>query len=102
MVVCPESRYVFLEAVRGMLEPTRVEPGCMSFSLYQDVENENTFVLMEEWETKADLDNHIRGNSYRNLLVVMDLLREPPGIEFNTVSHRAGMEYVKRVLDLHH
>ena len=81
-----------------MLEPTRVERGCMSFNFYQDIEDEYTFTLVEEWETEAEFHAHIRKDSYKKLLLLMDLLSEPPEIKINTVSQRAGLEYVEDVL----
>ena len=99
MIARPEAQEEFLKALRGMLEPTRVEARCRNYYFYQDVENKNAFILVEEWETKADLDCHIHKDSYRKLLALMDLLSEPPEIKFNTVSHASGMEYIAEVLD---
>lgn len=49
MIVRPERRRSdLLETMRGMLEPSRVERGCLSYLLYEDVEDRNTFVLVEE------------------------------------------------------
>ena len=101
MAVIPQKRSDFIETIRGLLEPTRVEAGCKGYYLYQDIEDENTFILIEEWETKTDLSSHIHKDSYRKLLALMDLLSEPPEIKFNTVSHSEGMEYVAEVLGLH-
>lgn len=98
MTVCPEERDGFLQTVRGILEPTRVEPGCISFYLYQDIENENTFILVEEWEMKEYLDRNIQRENYKRLLGVMDFLSEPPEIKINAVSHTAGIEYLEEVL----
>ncbi|HJZ04526.1 MAG TPA: putative quinol monooxygenase [Patescibacteria group bacterium] len=96
--VRPEKRDEFLKTVRGILEPTRVEPGCIRYQFYQDIENENAFILVEEWETKEDLDRNIHRENYKRLMVLMDLLSEPPEIKINTVSHRAGIEYLEEVL----
>ena len=98
MTVRPEERDGFVRTIRGMLEPTRVECGCMSFNLYQDIKDENTFILVEEWETNTDFDSHIRKDGYKKLLLLMDLLSETPDIKINTVSQRAGLEYVEDVL----
>ncbi|MGE5444241.1 MAG: putative quinol monooxygenase [Ignavibacteriales bacterium] len=100
MIVLPEKREEFLRNIRGILEPTRVEPGCKSYHFYQDIENENAFILVEEWEAKASLDSHIHKDSYRILLNLMDLLSEPPQISFNTISTTRGMEYIGEVLGL--
>lgn len=97
MVVRPESRYDLLETMRGMLEPARVERGCLTYRLCEDVENRNAFVLLEEWETPEDLERHILTDNHRRLLALVDLLSEQPELRFNTVSHTAGMELIEKV-----
>lgn len=43
---------------RVALDPTidcaaasRLEPNCISYRLYEDIESENEFVFVEEWES---------------------------------------------------
>jgi quinol monooxygenase YgiN len=98
MIIRPEMRRDFLETMRGMLEPTRVERGCLSYRLYEDVEDINTFVLVEEWATQKDLENHICTDNQRQLLALMDLLNEQPELRFSTVSHTKGMDLIEDVL----
>ena len=98
MTVRSERRSDLLETMRGMLEPARVERGCLSYRLYEDVEDGNTFILVEEWETQHDLESHIRTKNQRRLLTLMDLLSEQPELRFNTVSHTMGMELIGDVL----
>jgi quinol monooxygenase YgiN len=98
MIVRPEKRRDLLEAIRGMLEPSRVERGCLSYHLYEDVENRNAFVLFEEWATRGDLERHISKDNERRLLGLMDLLSEQPELRFNTVSHTEGMDLIEDVL----
>ena len=98
MVVLPQRRSDLLEAMRGMLEPARVERGCLSYRLYEDVEDRNALVLVEEWKTQKDLESHIRTDNQRQLLALMDLLSEQPQFRFNTVSHTAGLELIEDVL----
>ena len=98
MVVQAERRSDLLETMRGMLEPSRVERGCLSYRLYEDVENRNAFVLLEEWATQNDLESHIRTDNQRRLLTLMDLLSEQPEFRFNTVSHTAGMDLIEEAL----
>jgi len=98
MVVRPERRSGLLKTLRGMLEPVRVERGCLSYHLYEDVEDGNTFFLVEEWKTQKDLESHIRTDNQRQQLALMDLLSEQPELRFNTVSHTAGMELIEDIL----
>lgn len=88
-----------METMRGMLEPARVERGCLSYRLYEDVEDRNTFVLMEEWKTQNDLERHIRTDNHRRLMALMDLLSRQPELRFNTVSHTSGMDVIENVLN---
>ena len=87
-----------METMKGMLEPARVERGCLSYRLYEDVEDRNTLVLVEEWKTQKDLESHLHTDNQRRMLALMDLLSEQPELQFNTVSHTAGMDLIERVL----
>jgi quinol monooxygenase YgiN len=98
MIVRPEKRNDLLETMRGMLEPVRVEMGCLSYCLYEDVEDRNTIVLVEEWETQNDLERHIRTDNQRRILTLMDLLSEQPELQYNTVSRTNGMDFINDVL----
>jgi quinol monooxygenase YgiN len=97
MLVQPERRSDLLETMRGMLEPARVERGCLSYGFYEDAENRNAFVLLEEWATQEDLERHISKDNQRQLLALMDLLSERPELRFNTVSHTTGMDLIENV-----
>jgi len=98
MNVRPEKRSDFLETMLGMLEPVRVEKGCLSYRFYEDAEDLNTFALVEEWKTQNDLERHICTDNQHRLMVLMDLLSEKPELRFNTVSHTVGMELIEDVL----
>ena len=98
MKVLPERRSDLLETIRGMLEPARVERGCLSYHLYEDVEDSNTFILVEEWKTQSDLESHIRTDNQRRLMALMDLLSEQPEFRFNTVSQTSGMDLIQNAL----
>ena len=52
-----------VEAVRrghlSMVEPTRAEPGCLGYDLYQSVEDPSVMFLYENWTDQAALDQHM-------------------------------------------
>ena len=102
MVVRPEKRDDLIEIIRGVLEPTRVEKGCLDYHLYQDFEDVNTFVILEQWVSQQDLESFVRSDSYRQLLAVMDLLAEPPEVKINAVSYTAGLEAIKATRESSH
>ncbi|MBN2654794.1 MAG: antibiotic biosynthesis monooxygenase [Nitrospirae bacterium] len=98
IIVQHEKQSDFLAAMRGMLEPARVERGCLNYCLLKNIENNNAFVLFEEWETQEDLESHISTDNQRQLVALMDSLGENIELRFNTVSHTAGIELMENVL----
>lgn len=48
----------FSEIMRGVSEAMQTEPGFVSALVYNDVDDPNTFVLAEVWETKRDHLEH--------------------------------------------
>ncbi len=91
-------RDAFLETIRYMLGPTRVKTGCLSFRLYKDAEDENVFYLVEKWESEEALEEHMRSENYRKFLILLDLLKEPPEVEFHTAPLKTGLDYVAEIL----
>ena len=57
--VKPEKRDLFLGLATAALEPTRQEPGNISYSFYEEAEQTNSFIYFEEWKSRADLDIHL-------------------------------------------
>lgn len=66
----------------------------MNCSACQDIENKNTFRLLEEWKTQQDLDHYLRSDLFTVLLGAKNLMSKPLETKFNTVSSTAGMEAV--------
>lgn len=95
--VLDEKRNDVLQIIRAMLEPARVQPGCISFRSYQDIENENRLCLVEEWRSRSDLDRHIRSADYRKLLELMDMSSAKPELLFRTISRTEGLELVRSI-----
>jgi quinol monooxygenase YgiN len=85
-----------LKIVGSVVELCRDDPGCLSCHIYEDLREENVFMLEEAWKFKEDLDTHLRTDEYRNLLMVLDLALEEPEIRFDTISSSAGIEIIEK------
>lgn len=92
-----ENRTEIMQTLVSMIEPTQNGKGCMSCHVLRDMEDKNVFSLIEEWETREDLDDYIRSDRFSALLGTKSLLSEPQQIEIHTVSHSGGMEIVKSI-----
>ena len=99
-VVVPTSkRLEALGALRSLRGPTEAYPNCQRCCLYRDADDENRFLLLQEWTTQAALDQYIRSDLYRTILAVMETASEPPEMRFDTLAQTAGMEVVEAARD---
>jgi quinol monooxygenase YgiN len=80
-----------------MIEPTENEAGCLSYTVFSDIEDKSLFSLVEEWETREDLNHHIRSHRFGVLLGTKTLLCEPLKIKIHTVSQSEGKEAIDAV-----
>jgi len=83
-----------VRALTAQLGPTRVQPGCVKCDLYQSVEDADLLALVEEWKCQADLDVRLSSDTYRSVLGAIELAREQPEIQFDTVLKRGGLEVI--------
>ena len=97
VVVPAKNRNEILRTLRPLLGPTRVRQGCLDCRLYQDTEDENTYLFIQAWESQAALENHIDSEEYRKILAVMDMAVEKPEVTFHTITRTAGLEFIRGV-----
>jgi quinol monooxygenase YgiN len=97
MAARPEKRKEVMQTLLSMIEPTLQERGCLSYQVFQDIEDENVFSLIKEWETREDLDHHMRSNRFGVLFGTKILLNEQQNIQIHTISHSEGMEAVHAI-----
>jgi quinol monooxygenase YgiN len=64
----------------------RKESGCLYAGFYQDIDNEEEFLMVEEWATQEDADEHLRSDIFTVLRGAGSLMRRPPDIVIHTVS----------------
>jgi quinol monooxygenase YgiN len=64
--------------LRGMVKPTREEPGCLRYELYGATGPEPQFVLIEAYADQAALEAHRATEHYKSYRSrIVDALREP-------------------------
>ena len=70
----------------------RKESGCLHAGFYQDGENENDVVVIEEWMTRKDADEHLQSDIFTVLKGAGCLMSRPPEIVIHTVSGSTQLE----------
>ena len=89
----PEKQKEVMQTLLSMIESTGKERGCLSHHVFRDIEDENIFSLIDEWETREDLDQHIRSAKFGVLLGTKSLLCEPPPRTFKSARFQIRKEW---------
>jgi quinol monooxygenase YgiN len=90
--VRPEKRKELSQTLLSIVEQVRKERGCLHAGFYQSGENETDFLVVEEWETQKDSDDHLRSDLFTVLMGAGTLMHRPPEIIIHTVSHSSELE----------
>ena len=93
----PEKQKEVMQTLLSMIESTKKERGCLSHCVFRDVEDQNVFSLIDEWETREDLDRHIMSAKFGILLGTKALLRQPLEVKIFAVSESEGIDTVNSV-----
>jgi len=84
MKVNPEKRELFFDATKQVVAGTVAEEGNISYHLYEDTVEPNTFILVEKWQDAESLEQHGQTAHFQAFMSVMqeqNLLLAPPQLE---------------------
>jgi quinol monooxygenase YgiN len=96
IIVRPENRKELCQTISSLLAPIRNEKGCLGYRFYQEDGDENSFILVGEWESRADWDNYLHSDDFAVLLGSILILGSRSDTDFKLLSPVAGMETVMR------
>lgn len=97
IVSSPDRSEELRRALSALLGPISVERGCIGCSLYTEAGVPNKFLLETRWNSDAAFMEHLRSELCRSLLVLIELGKEPPLVEFHEVSKTQGLELLAAV-----
>jgi hypothetical protein len=50
----------------------------------------------ELWRNEEELEQHLRSEEYRKVLLLMEMALQPPEVRFNRVSSWSGIEIIEK------
>ena len=74
ITVEPQNRTEFVQTLRHVLKPIKAAKGCRSFNVYVDADDENSSLLVSEWDTEDDLNTHLKSEDFAILRGVISVL----------------------------
>ena len=93
----PAARCVqeLIEAFRFLMVSTRIEPGCLSCSVWSEPDASVHYV--EEWQTETDIRRRVESDRFTSVLALLESVREAPRVQFDFVSTTRGLDYVEEI-----
>lgn len=66
------------DVLKGLLEPTRAEEGCIQYDMHRDNNDPSLFLFYENWESTEHLERHLKTPHLRSFFEKeADLLAGP-------------------------
>ena len=85
----PGKRTEFFQTIGRLLDPMKGAKGCRTLDFYLDASDENSTLLVSEWDTESDLDNYLDSNDFAVLRGAITVLSvRSIDSKANVTSHR--------------
>lgn len=60
-----------IELYKELVEMTRKEEGCIKYEMYQDEKETRILTMIEEWESRNALDNHLKSEHFTRIVPML-------------------------------
>ena len=95
LTVLPEHRKEFFQSIGPLSERIRSEEGCVNYGLYAEAGDENSFMLIEDWEAEAQWTKHRTGENFSVFLGLVAAVSIPEKVDFKLLSWMGGNTLIK-------
>jgi quinol monooxygenase YgiN len=97
MQTTPENRRELMQTFRSLSNPILSEHGCKSCRMYSEVGDEQTVIVIQEWDSKNRLDKHLLSNEFAVMVRATNLLKQPETVEFQVLDQLEGSRSVEAI-----
>ncbi len=73
--VLEEKRELFLSLAKEIAKESRKEPGCIGYTLQQDIQDPLHFCLIEQWKKEEDIAKHNQTPHFQEIVPKMKACR---------------------------
>ena len=77
MKVLAEKHKELSQTIELLIGSIKTEKGCRRCDFCQGMEDENELYIFEEWDTRENLNSHLKSERFKVLRGAMNLLQEP-------------------------
>jgi quinol monooxygenase YgiN len=86
ITVRPEHRRELCLTISALLDRIRHEKGCRTYNFYGEVEDQNSLILIGEWDTLSAWENHIKSDDFAVLIGSVKLLGTRSNLDFSVLT----------------
>jgi quinol monooxygenase YgiN len=90
----------FIECLHSLIEGLRKENGCLDVSFYRDLEKENTYSLIGDWQTQVARDKHFKNKNFVVLIGAARVLSETFKMNISKISETGSFSLAKEKFTL--
>jgi quinol monooxygenase YgiN len=90
----PEKQKELSQTLFSMFKDNGKEKGCLRYNILTDIHETTVFNLIEEWNTREDLNRYLRSERFSIILGTKSLLAVPMKIKIHSVSNTEGIDAV--------
>jgi quinol monooxygenase YgiN len=91
-----EKESAALDILSSITEQVQYEPSCISCQIYRSVNEPHAIMIEELWDTRENLRRHLRSDTYRLILLVIEMAESLPEIRFDSIIRSQGFELIEK------
>ena len=95
IVTKPHKKVEFFNTVRSITRNFLKAEGCFGYSVYEDTEKKNTFMVVGEWQTRQAREKHFKTHDYEVLIGAVRVLGETFEMNIAEVTKSGALELAK-------
>ena len=92
LIIRPERRKEFFQTIGPLTQRIRGERGCMNYGLFEETGDENSLIMIEEWENRTEWNDHRNGKNFSVLHGLVNVVSIPSKIDFKFCLQVGGNE----------
>lgn len=78
----PKHSVEIIQTLQGVADKVKKLEGCTSVRVYKDIQEDNIFFLVEEWQKQRSMEEHVKSDLFAVLSGTAGLLFKSPEIKF--------------------
>ena len=74
-VIKDGQKETYLQLTKELIEKSRQEAGCISYNLFQDINDDSVLTFIEEWQDQKAIDLHNNTEHFTRIVPLLAELR---------------------------